>query len=65
MDFLLIGYHVNFCAAFPSYVIVGIGTSLAVLVAALASFSISRKGQLSWVVYGSLMLLCLDFDCAF
>ncbi|KAF7808938.1 uncharacterized protein G2W53_035681 [Senna tora] len=30
--------------AFPSYVIVGIGTSLVVLVAAIASFSLSRKG---------------------
>lgn len=33
-------------AAFPSYVIVGIGTSLVVLAAVIASFSFSRKGQL-------------------
>lgn len=37
---------VNLCAAFPSYVIVGIGTSLAVLVTLFASVSLSRKGQL-------------------
>ncbi|KAI4313982.1 hypothetical protein L6164_026925 [Bauhinia variegata] len=30
--------------AFPSYLVVGIGTSLAVVVAVIASFSLSRKG---------------------
>ena len=58
-----VNFAVDLCAAFPSYVVVGVGTSLAVLVALFASLSLSRKGQL---YCSSCYVFCFDiFNLSF
>lgn len=51
----------EFCVGFATFLVVGIGTSIAVLVAALAHFGLSKNGLfLSWSVLSCPVIVCFS-----